>query len=119
MPPISSSARPGLRLGDFTTDRRVVLLMGLAIPVGLASVAAAWILLRLIALCTNLAYHGLFSFADLPITTGRLGVGSVAIPVIGCLIIGLMAIARITVRPVARVSFAIAKHADPRSPPAR
>ncbi|MCG7326224.1 chloride channel protein [Achromobacter sp. ACRQX] len=91
MPPISSSAKPGLRLGDFTTDRRVVLLMGLAIPVGLASVAAAWLLLRLIALCTNLAYHGLFSFADLPITTGRLGLGSVFIPVIGCLIIGLMA----------------------------
>lgn len=91
MPPISSSAKPGLRLGDFTTDRRVVLLMSLAIPVGLASVAAAWLLLRLIALCTNLAYHGLFSFADLPITTGRLGLGSVFIPVIGCLIIGLMA----------------------------
>ncbi|MDH0681389.1 chloride channel protein [Achromobacter animicus] len=91
MPPISSSAKPGLRLGDFTTDRRVVLLMSLAIPVGLASVVAAWLLLRLIALCTNLAYHGLFSFADLPITTGRLGLGSVFIPVIGCLIIGLMA----------------------------
>lgn len=91
MPPISSSAKPGLRLGDFTTDRRVVLLMGLAIPVGLTSVAAAWLLLRLIALCTNLAYHGLFSFADLPITTGRLGLGSVFIPVVGCLIIGLMA----------------------------
>jgi len=35
------------------------------------------------------------------------------------LIIGLTAIARITVRPVARISFVIAKHADPRSPPAR
>jgi uncharacterized membrane protein len=35
------------------------------------------------------------------------------------LIIGLTAIARITVRPVARVSFVLAKHADPRSPPAR
>jgi CIC family chloride channel protein len=91
MPPTSSSARAGLRLGDFTTDKRVVLLMGLAIPVGLASVAAAWALLRLIALCTNLAYHHLFSFADLPITTEKLGLASVAIPVVGCLIIGLMA----------------------------
>jgi len=91
MPANSASARAALRLGDFTTDRRVVLLMGLAIPVGLASVAAAWVLLRLIALCTNLAYHGLFSFADLPITDGRLGLASVAIPVAGCLIIGLMA----------------------------
>jgi H+/Cl- antiporter ClcA len=78
-------------LGDFTTDRRVVLLMALAIPVGLASVGAAWALLRLISLCTNLAYHGRFSFADLPITTGALGWGSVFIPVAGCLIIGLMA----------------------------
>ncbi|WP_447919670.1 chloride channel protein [Achromobacter aegrifaciens] len=91
MPPTSSSARAALRLGDFTTDRRVVLLMGLAIPVGLASVAAAWALLRLIALCTNLAYHHQFSFADMPITTGQLGLASVAIPVVGCLIIGLMA----------------------------
>ncbi len=90
MPPVSSSVR-ALRLGDFTTDKRVVLLMALAVPTGLASVAAAWALLRLIALCTNLAYHGLFSFADLPITSGRLGPASVAIPVIGCLIIGLMA----------------------------
>jgi len=91
MPPTSSSARAALRLGDFTTDKRVVLLMGLAIPVGLASVVAAWMLLRLIALCTNLAYHGQFSFADQPITTGQLGPASVAIPVVGCLIIGLMA----------------------------
>lgn len=86
-----SSAQASIRLGDFTTDRRVVLLMALAIPVGLASVAAAWALLRLISLCTNLAYHGRFSFADLPITTGALGWGSVFIPVAGCLIIGLMA----------------------------
>ncbi|WLW59090.1 chloride channel protein [Achromobacter sp. PD1] len=91
MPPTSSSARAALRLGDFTTDKRVVLLMGLAIPVGLASVAAAWALLRLIALCTNLAYHHQFSFKDQPITTGHLGLASVAIPVVGCLIIGLMA----------------------------
>ena len=35
------------------------------------------------------------------------------------LIIGLTAIARITVRPVARVAFVLAKHADPRSPPVR
>ncbi|WP_424626240.1 chloride channel protein [Achromobacter marplatensis] len=86
-----SSAQGSTRLGDFTTDRRVVLLMALAIPVGLASVGAAWALLRLISLCTNLAYHGRFSFADLPITTGALGWGSVFIPVAGCLIIGLMA----------------------------
>ncbi|MFF7056613.1 chloride channel protein [Achromobacter spanius] len=90
-PVYASVARASYRLGDFTTDRRVVLLMALAVPVGLASVVAAWALLRLIAMCTNLAYHGQFSFADMPITTGALGWGSVAIPVVGCLIIGLMA----------------------------
>jgi|GEM_PF-562978 len=42
-----------------------------------------------------------------------------AVLVAVALIIGLTAIARITVRPVARVSFVLAKHADPRSPPAR
>lgn len=91
MSPTSSSARAALRLGDFTTDKRVVLLMGLAIPVGLASVGAAWALLRLIALCTNLAYHHRVSFADTPIAASDLGLASVAIPVVGCLIIGLMA----------------------------
>ncbi len=91
MSPTSSSARAALRLGDFTTDKRVVLLMGLAIPVGLASVGAAWALLRLIALCTNLAYHHRFSFADTPIAARDLGLASVALPVVGCLIIGLMA----------------------------
>ncbi len=95
--PASTSAAPThrpapvARLGDFTTDRRVVLLMALAIPVGLASVAAAWALLRLIALCSNLAYHGRLTFADMPITTGQLGWGSVFIPVAGCLVIGFMA----------------------------
>ncbi|MBB1593348.1 chloride channel protein [Achromobacter sp. UMC46] len=89
--PAPAPARAAARLGDFTTDRRVVMLMALAIPVGLASVAAAWALLRLISLCTNLAYHGQFSFADMPITAGQLGWGSVFIPVAGCLVIGLMA----------------------------
>jgi len=42
-----------------------------------------------------------------------------AVLVAVALIIGLMAIARVTVRPVARVTFVLAKHADPRSPPAR
>jgi hypothetical protein len=42
-----------------------------------------------------------------------------AVLVAVALIIGLMAIARVTLRPVARVTFVVAKHADPRSPPAR
>jgi len=82
---------PGLRPGDFTADRRVLFLMGLAIPIGLASVGAAWVLLRLITLCTNLAYYGRLSLEDLPISGSTLGAWAVGVPVVGCIIIGLMA----------------------------
>src|SRR3546814_478978 len=88
-----SSARPpsSARLGDFTTDRRVLLLMFMAALVGLAGVGAAWVLLRLITLCTNLAYYGRFSLENLPISGNTLGWAAVAVPVVGCIIIGFMA----------------------------
>jgi len=79
------------RLGDFTTDRRVLLLMLMAVLVGLAGVGAAWLLLRLITLCTNLAYFGRLSVEDLPITSHTLGWWAIAVPVVGCIIIGFMA----------------------------
>jgi H+/Cl- antiporter ClcA len=79
------------RVGDFTTDRRVLLLMAIAAAVGLAAVAAAWVLLRLITLCTNLAYFGRLSTDHLAIADNRLGWAAVLVPVAGCLIIGLMA----------------------------
>jgi len=77
--------------GDFTADRRVLFLMALAIIVGSAAVGTAWILLKLIALCTDLAYFGRFTTEPLAIADHRLGAYAVAIPVLGCLIIGLMA----------------------------
>jgi len=79
------------RLGDFTTDRRVLRLMVLAVLVGAAGVCAAWFLLRLITLCTNLAYYGRLSLENLPISGSPFGLGTVLVPVAGCLIIGLMA----------------------------
>ena len=77
--------------GDFTADVRVLMLMAIAVVVGTAAVGTAWILLRLITLCTNIAYYGRFSLETLPIAGSPLGWASVAVPVIGCLIIGLMA----------------------------
>ncbi|MRX33989.1 chloride channel protein [Aminobacter sp. MDW-2] len=79
------------RLGDFTADSRVLLLMAIAILVGIASVGTAWVLLRLITLCTNIAYFGRVSLEELPITDSPWGVWVVIVPVVGCLIIGLMA----------------------------
>jgi H+/Cl- antiporter ClcA len=80
-----------LKLGDFTTDRRVLLLMGIAVVVGSAAVGSAWVLLRLIALCTNVAFYGRLTFAPLPIAGSSLGWYMAAVPVGGCLVVGLMA----------------------------
>ncbi|MFE0018136.1 chloride channel protein [Mesorhizobium sp. NPDC059054] len=90
-PPHFSSRHSVPRPGDFTADARVLMLMAIAAVVGTASVGTAWVLLRLITLCTNIAYYGRFSLEALPIAGSPLGWGMVAVPVIGCLIIGLMA----------------------------
>ncbi|MDQ0470282.1 chloride channel protein [Labrys wisconsinensis] len=92
-PPLPRAGSPGrtARLGDFTTDRRVLLLMLLAVAAGTLSVGAAWLLLKLIALCTNLAYFGRLSVVPLPIAATPLGWAAVFVPVLGCLVIGLMA----------------------------
>jgi H+/Cl- antiporter ClcA len=79
------------RLRDFSADRRLVLLAAMALIVGTAGAAAAWALLHLITIATNLAYHGTLSAAPMAIDSRALGVASVLIPVAGCLIIGLMA----------------------------
>ncbi|WP_082407266.1 chloride channel protein [Mesorhizobium sp. 1M-11] len=89
--PHFSSRHSVPRPGDFTADARVLMLMAIAVVVGTASVGTAWLLLRLITLCTNIAYYGRFSLEALPIAGSPLGWGMVAVPVIGCLIIGLMA----------------------------
>jgi chloride channel protein, CIC family len=78
-------------LADFTTSARVLLVAAIAAVVATAGVAAGLLLLKLIRLCTNIAYFGSFSLADLRIENSPLGVWAVAVPVIGGLIIGLMA----------------------------
>jgi H+/Cl- antiporter ClcA/CBS domain-containing protein len=79
------------RLRDFNTDRRLLLLIPMAVVVGTTGAAAAWGLLHLINLATNLAYHGTLSTAPASIPGHMLGAWSALVPVAGCLIIGLMA----------------------------
>lgn len=81
----------GDRLRDFTADPRLLLLASMALVVGTAGAAAAWALLHLINLATNLAYCGRLSAAPAPIAGNALGAWSALVPVAGCLIIGLMA----------------------------
>jgi chloride channel protein, CIC family len=80
----------GDRLRDFSTDRRILLLVGMAVVVGTAGAGAAWLLSRMIALATNIAYYDRFS-AEATRIPDHLGPLSVLVPVVGCLIIGLMA----------------------------
>jgi H+/Cl- antiporter ClcA len=88
----ADSAHRGVedRLRDFSTDRRLFLLMGMAVVVGCAGAAAAWALYHLISLATNIAYYGIFSWA-LSSVPNHLSPWSIVVPVVGCLIIGLMA----------------------------
>jgi H+/Cl- antiporter ClcA/CBS domain-containing protein len=79
------------RLGDFTTDKRVLFLMGVAVVVGVLGDLSAWVLLKLITLCTNIAYYGQFSFVKLSIAGSPFGWYTVFVPVVGCVIIGFMA----------------------------
>ncbi|OIS94049.1 chloride channel protein [Brucella cytisi] len=77
--------------GDFTADRRMLLLIAMAIVIGAASTAAAWVLVSLIALVTNLVWFGRISID--PATLAHLSPSFwiVLIPVVGGLAIGLMA----------------------------
>ncbi|HQZ83249.1 MAG TPA: chloride channel protein [Pyrinomonadaceae bacterium] len=78
-------------LGDFTTTRRVIRISLLAIIIGVASAGIAWLLLRLIALFTNIFFYQTFSFDNASPAGNTLGWLIIFVPVIGGLIIGFMA----------------------------
>jgi H+/Cl- antiporter ClcA len=78
-------------LGDFTTRPRVLLISAIALLVGTAGVISGVVLLKLIRLCTNLAYFGRFTLANLPLGHSPWGLAAVLVPVGGALIVGLMA----------------------------
>src|SRR6202167_5290129 len=78
-------------LRDFTVDGRVWLLSGVALIIGIGAALLAVLLLRLIALSTNLFYYQRFSWAPVSPSGSSLGYWMVLIPVIGGLLVGLMA----------------------------
>jgi len=77
-------------LRDFTATPRVLQLAAMAAVVGSMGAGAAWCLLRLIAFFTNLAYWGRLSTAPASIPAVP-SLWSIFIPVLGSLVIGLMA----------------------------
>ena len=78
-------------LRDFSTDRRVVVLSAMALVIGIISALVAWVLVWLIGVITNLAYYQRFSSVFVSPAANRLGGWAVLVPVIGGLVIGLMA----------------------------
>ena len=84
--------RPFLeQLGDFTTTVQVIPICLLAIVIGVLSTFVAWFLLKLIGLITNIAYYHTFSTSFVSPAGNHLGAYAVAVPVIGSIIVGLMA----------------------------
>src|SRR4051812_24937149 len=86
-----SFSRHSDSLSDFRTNRRVLLLAALALPIGAIGAVVAKALLWLIAVFTNAAFFLRFSAEPVTLQGHHFGWWGVAVPVIGGLIIGLMA----------------------------
>jgi chloride channel protein, CIC family len=78
-------------LGDFTTTPRVIALSVMAIVIGFIGAYVALILLRLIGLFTNLFFFQRWDTALVSPAGHHLGPFVILVPVVGALIIGLMA----------------------------
>jgi H+/Cl- antiporter ClcA len=79
------------RLGDFTADIRILPLTGMAALIGVISAYVALALVRLIGFFTHVFYYQDLGTSLVSPAANRLGVWAVAVPVLGGLIVGLMA----------------------------
>ena len=71
--------------------RRTVLMCVLATLIAVGAVAIARLFIALLALMTNVAFYGRFSFAEAQPWDNHLGLFVILVPVLGALIIGVMA----------------------------
>ena len=78
-------------LADFSTNHRVLLMSAMSLAIGAMSALVAYVLLWLIAAITNLAFYNRLSAAPAIPQGNHLGYWLVVVPVVGALIIGLMA----------------------------
>ena len=83
--------QPDDRLGDFTADSRVLTLTGMAALIGVISAFVALALLRLIGFFTHLFYYHAIDSRLVSPADNRLGVWALLVPIVGGLIVGLMA----------------------------
>jgi len=76
---------------DFNADGRLLMLAAMAAVVGTAGAFSALALVKLIALCSNIAWFGRFDWTTTPISHAMARPWMALIPAVGGLIIGLMA----------------------------
>jgi len=79
------------KLGDFYVPLSVLRITALAFPIGALAALAALVLLRLIALFTNIFYFARFSTIQIDPGLNHLGWLAILAPVVGGLIVGVMA----------------------------
>jgi H+/Cl- antiporter ClcA/CBS domain-containing protein len=79
------------RLRDYSVDTRIISVSVLAAVLGAVSSVLAWALLELIALATNLFYYHRFQFNEVEPSRHHLGWWAAFMPVIGGLMVGLIA----------------------------
>jgi chloride channel protein, CIC family len=79
------------KLRDYSVDVRILYVSALAAVLGAVSSVLAWALLELIALATNAFYFHRFSFVEIEPAGHHLGWWAAFIPVLGGLIVGLIA----------------------------
>ena len=72
-------------------DARVVFICALSILIALAAGVVARLLTGLIAFFTNLSFFGRFSVAPVSPADNHLGAWAIAIPILGAIVVGLMA----------------------------
>ena len=94
--PIAPSLGPALDAAHVTHERaenhrRIVFISALAIVVAFGAGFVAVILMRLIGLITNLSFYGRFSTAFSSPADNHLGLWVVLVPVVGGVIVGIMA----------------------------
>jgi len=90
---VSFQVHPSSRrdLGDFTTTSHVIFLSAVAIAIGVVSAFVALALLRLIGLFTNLFFYQRWATNLVSPAGNHLGALVILVPVLGALIVGLMA----------------------------
>lgn len=86
-----AAAHAAEALGDFTADRRLIMVAAIAVPIGAIATVVARLLLDLIAFFTNVFFYGQASLVPHPIAGHHLGAWVILVPVVGSMIVGLMA----------------------------